>query len=153
MIVGNMGGKDRFDYTVIGDSVNLASRLESANKQYKSNIMISDFTYTHVKDRVVVRELDLIQVKGKTEPVKVFELLGTTKMEMPDKKRQSLELYHEGLKLYRERKWEESIAYMQQAYSLDETCYVAQIYTERASLYQLTPPPAEWNGIFVMTSK
>ncbi|MCX7984068.1 MAG: CHASE2 domain-containing protein [Bacteroidetes bacterium] len=153
MIVGNMGGRDRFDYTVVGDSVNLASRLESANKQYQSKIMISDFTYQHVKEKVVVRELDLIQVKGKTEPVKVYELLGITPMEMTEQQQQSLELYHEGLKLYRQRQWDEAIAYMEQALALDKTCFVAQLYIERAQLYKLTPPPPEWNGVFVMTMK
>jgi adenylate cyclase len=153
MIVGNMGGRERFDYTVVGDSVNLASRLEGANKQYKSKIMISEYTYTSVQSQILGRELDLIQVEGKTTPVKVYELLGPADMKMTENQKQSLELYREGLQLYRERKWEEAIAYMEQAHQLDGTCFAAEIYIERAHLYQLAPPPASWNGVFVMTSK
>jgi adenylate cyclase len=153
MIVGNVGGKERFDYTVIGDSVNLASRLEGANKQYNSHIMISEMTLKHVKGRVTVRELDMIQVKGKTEPVKVYEVLGLADMELTETQRQALEIYHEGLRLYRERKWDEAIAYMQQVLKVDPTFYVAQIYSERADLYRVAPPPAEWNGVFVMKTK
>jgi adenylate cyclase len=153
MIVGNMGGKDRFDYTIIGDSVNLASRLEGANKQYNSKIMISEFTHNHVKGKVAVRELDLIQVKGKTEPIKVYELLGMADMSMTSGQKEATELYQEGLKLYRSRSWDEAIAYMNQAYQLDPTCHVAEVYAQRASLYQLNPPGDDWNGVFVMTTK
>ena len=75
MVVGNMGSEQRLDYTMMGDSVNLAARLEGANKAYRSNMMISEYTYAACSDEVDVRELDLLRVVGKTEPVTVYELL------------------------------------------------------------------------------
>lgn len=79
MIVGNMGGKKKFDYTVMGDNVNLAARLESINKVYGSDIIISENVYKKVKDYFITRELDLIVVKGKTVPVKIFQLIDLEK--------------------------------------------------------------------------
>ena len=115
--------------------------------------MISEFTHNHVKGKVAVRELDMIQVKGKTEPIKVFELLGMADMQLTAEQKEATELYQEGLKLYRSRSWDEAIAYMNQAYQLDPTCHVAEVYAQRAALYQLNPPGDDWNGVFVMTSK
>jgi adenylate cyclase len=75
MVVGNMGSSSRMDYTLMGDNVNLGARLEGTNKVYRTNIIISENTYEHVKDHVIVRELDLIRVKGKEQPVVIYELV------------------------------------------------------------------------------
>ena len=75
MVVGNMGSSSRMDYTLMGDSVNLGARLEGTNKVYKTNIIISEYTYEHVNDQIIARELDLIRVKGKQLPVRMYELI------------------------------------------------------------------------------
>ncbi len=75
MVVGNMGSTSRMDYTLMGDMVNLGARLEGTNKVYGTHVIISEFTYEHVREKVIVRELDLIRVKGKEKPVTIYELI------------------------------------------------------------------------------
>jgi adenylate cyclase len=153
MVVGNMGGADRINYTVMGDSVNLGSRLEGANKLYNTAIMISESTYAKVRDHVLVRELDLLVVKGKTEPIRIYELLGLTSDAIPDTKKKVLRLYADGLALYRNRDFEQAASLFTEAATLDPTDGPSQLYLGRSLLYKETPPPDDWNGVFVMKTK
>jgi len=153
MVTGNVGGKERYDYTVIGGGVALAARLQSENKLYRSRIIIGDSTYQLAKDAVIVRDLDFLLVKGRPEPVHVWELLGTSEASLNESQRQSLDAYHEGLRLFRDRQWNDAIVCMQQVKSLDPTCHAAEMYEQRASLYKLNPPPADWNGVYLPASK
>lgn len=153
MIVGNMGGLGRFDYTVIGDSVNLAARLESANKQYHTRLMIGEQTYTMVSDQVIARELDKLVVVGKTEPVTVYELMQLSSIPVPPERAQFIELYQKALSLYRSRQWSEAIRCFEKALSVSPADHTCQIYIERSHLYESMPPPDNWNGVFVLRTK
>ena len=153
MIVGNMGGANRFDYTVIGDSVNLGSRLEGANKQYKTSMIMSEHTYREVHDHVFARELDLLVVAGKTEPIRVYELIGMMKESLPSHHVASLECYDKGLGHYRAREWRNAITMFEKALSLFPNDYPSQLYIERSKVYLATPPPDDWNGVFILQSK
>ncbi|RCK73062.1 MAG: Adenylate cyclase [Ignavibacteriae bacterium] len=153
MIVGNIGGADRFDYTVIGDSVNLGSRLEATNKFYQTKIILSENTFKFVAAQILARELDLIRVVGKIQPIKIYELLGILGNNIPSETLFLIENFSEGLAFYRKRDWEKALIKFNEVLKLKPDDYPSKIYIERINFLKKQPPPDEWDGIFEMTIK
>jgi adenylate cyclase len=153
MVVGNMGATGKFAYTVIGDSVNIASRLEGANREYRTGIMVSQRTYALVKDRIIGRELDRITVKGRSEPVTVFELLCSRDHPQAEEIERFLGKYSAGLEFYHTRLWTEGLSAFAEALQLRPDDYTTQLHITRIHACQTTPPPEDWNGMFALVSK
>jgi adenylate cyclase len=153
MIVGNMGGLDRFDYTVIGDSVNLSARLEGANKQYKTNTLISEHTFQPIAGQIIARELDLITVVGKMKPLKIYELFGIVDDKVAPEVYRLIEKFAEALLLYRQRNWAQAIEKFEDVLKIKPDDYPSKLYIERSKAFLQTPPPDDWNGVFVMKTK
>ncbi len=152
VIVGNIGSAKKLEYTVIGDSVNLGARLESANKKYSTRAMISEATYEKVKDSYETREIDTIRVVGKKIPIKVYELLNE-KGKMVDEAKKLISLYNEGIELYHKRKFEDGMRKFDQILKIYPTDTPSKIYHQRCEVLRNFPPKEDWDGVFDMSSK
>jgi adenylate cyclase len=148
MLVGNLGSSYRFAYGVLGDHVNLASRLEGLNRVYGTEILIGENTTELVGGAFVLRELDMVRVKGRHQAVRVYELLARSGAALPKELGEVLGLYAEGLEAYRKQLWDDALGRFTQCLALRPEDGPSRAMVERCQVYRDAAPPDDWDGVF-----
>lgn len=153
VVSGNIGSPKRMDFTLIGDGVNLASRLEGLCKKYHAGILISEHTFRRLKGTYRIREVDRVIVKGKSETVGVYEVLDYHDETTFPNVMEALNYSQEGLRLYRQQQWDKAVAAFEESFKRAPFDRLCRLYIDRCLYFKEHPPGGEWDGVWVMDSK